>query len=376
MKLTALVDREGMRSVKSNSSSKREGQIDLSLADMDFMPPVEVKEALYRQITNGVLGYCEADEAMKRVITQWYKRRYFSQIKSEELIFGPGMNTVLSLCVEAFTKEQDEIIVMPPVYAPFILSALHQNRRVREVPFLIDHGKYDVDFMGFEEACKVSKMFFLCSPHNPITKVFSHEELRRLLEIAKKYHVLVVADEIHCDWSFVPYTSASSIDPLVITLLSASKTFNLQSMQTSLIYIHDKERFAEFTQAMKRHMISSHNGLAYAAYFAAYSYGEDWLNEVKEIVKGNINYFTSFLKKNVPDFIVYPNEGTYLVWVDVSRRFHDEKGAIEFFEKRKIDVILGSNYFATGVWVRLNLATGRQQIVEVCRRLYESEEVQ
>lgn len=373
LKLTALVDRAQTRSIKSDSSAKKEGIIDLSLADMDFMPPIEVKEALYRQVTHGVLGYCEADEALKRVITQWYKRRYFNQIKSEEMLIGPGSNRMLSLCVEAFTQKEDSIVVMVPIYAPLVLAATQLDRKVIEVPFLWIDGRFEIDFDRFEEACAQAKMFFLCSPHNPIAKVFTHQELNRLLDITRKYHVLTVSDEIFCDWSHVPFTSASSIDPMVISLLSASKTFNLQSLDTSFIYIHDKEKLARFKETLQKHLIDHHNGLAYAAMFAAFSYGEDWLNEVKEIVKGNVNYFSSYMLKNVPEFTVSPNEGTYLVWMDVSKKFADEECAMAFFQRRNIKVNPGSVYFAQGVHVRLNMATGRQQIVEVCRRLSESE---
>ena len=373
MKPTVIyTERDTTRSIKQSTIPKRDTVMDFSIADMDFMVPWEIREALIHQVTTGVLGYCMIDDVLRRNITQWYKRRYFSQIKEEEMILGPSVNTVLSWCVQAFTEVNDQVIIMPPVYEPFYLAIELNQRRVLEVPLILEKHNYKLDFEAFEQACTKAKVFLLCSPQNPISRVWSHEEISELLAITKKHNVTVISDEIHSDWSFLPFTSASSIDPQVITLLSASKTFNLQSLSTSFIFIKNRQDRIKYLQFINRQLYHHTDGLAYAAIMAAYSTGEDWLNQVKEIVAGNARYLQSYLETSIKQISMFEMQGTYLCWLDMRELCSNDDEVEAYFEKIKVMGISGRHYHSSIPCYRINLATGRQNIVELCRRLHQT----
>lgn len=322
-----IIDRKGTNCLKYDFAAERgkpEGILPLWVADMDFQTAPEIVNRLEKAAGHGIFGYTEAKEDYYFAVASWYERHFNWKVEKKWLLKTPGVVFALAAAVRAYTEEGDGVLLQQPVYYPFS-EVIRDNKRVivNNSLRLID-GHYEIDFEDFEEKIirgKV-KLFLLCSPHNPVGRVWKEWELRKLGDICLKHHVIVVSDEIHSDFTYSGnvHRIFASLDErykdISVVCTAPSKTFNLAGLQVSNIFIPDPILRRRFKEAVRQTGYSQLNGLGLAACQAAYEEGESWLKQLKEYLQGNLSYVREYLKENLPQISLIEPEGTYLLWLD------------------------------------------------------------
>ena len=324
-----IIDRRNTNSLKYDFAVERGKPADilpLWVADMDFKAPEPVLSALHDAVTHGIFGYSEVKAEYFDVLHQWFYGHFGWDIKEEWLIKTPGVVFALALAVKAFTKEGDGILIQQPVYYPFE-ETIRLNKRKLVVNELVNcDGKYQIDYEDFEKKIITEqvRLFILCNPQNPVGRVWTPDELKRMGDICIEHQVLIVSDEIHCDFTYPGYVHTVLADmndtyaEHTITCTAPSKTFNLAGLQVSNIFIKNETLRARFIKELDKSGYSQLNSLGLIACQAAYGYGEDWLTELKTYLYDNLNFVREYLKENLPQIQLIEPEGTYLIWLDFS----------------------------------------------------------
>ena len=278
----------------------------LWVADMDFEAPECVKEALKKYVDFGVYGYYAVPQSYYDAFIRWEETYHGYKVKQEWIRFAPGVVPAFNWLLHILTKEKDSVIVMPPVYYPMRDAVLNNNRTLVESPLKRTETGYVMDYEDFEQKIKENdvKLFIFCTPHNPVGRVWTKEEIIKVLEICKKYRVYVIADEIHQDiimsaYEKVTAATVGNYDEILVTLTAASKTFNLAACQNSIVVIPDKKLRELYDDYMVRIRIKGGNAFGYIAVQSAYEGGREWLEEVLEIIEGNYRYMVN-AQKRVP----------------------------------------------------------------------------
>ena len=345
--------------------------IPMWVADMDFKSPQPVIEALKRQAEHGVYGYTFRSDSYIESIAGWLKRRHRWPVEKEWITHSPGVIPALSLAIKTFTEPGDKIIIQPPVYHHFARVIEANGRQIVNNPLILKNGHYSMDFEDLEEKIDATvKMLILCSPHNPVGRVWSKEELTRLGQICTKHNILVVADEIHCDfvyktYSHTPFASISEeFANHSLTCIAPSKTFNLMGVQTSSIIIPNQELRNKYDRELNTLSIGSPNIFGAAALEAAYRHGEEWLDQLLDYLQGNLEYTLSYFSNNIPQINVIQPEGTYLVWLDCRDLCFSIKELDEFVLQRARVAMNGGHIFGTEGegFMRLNIACPRSML--------------
>lgn len=324
-----IVERKNTNSLKydfAREFGKPEDLIPLWVADMDFETPEEVRERLKEIAAFGIYGYTQTKDDYKESVTGWFSRRFGWETQKEWIVPTPGVVFALNLAIRAYTKPGENILIQPPVYYPFSASIRDNGRNVVENSLIYENGHYRMDFEDMEKKIVENdvKMFVLCSPHNPVGRVWTKEELMQAAEICRKHHVLVVSDEIHCDFTYpgIAHTVFASISEEVsqncVIFTAPSKTFNLAGLQVSNVFIPNPELRSAFMEERRRTGYDEMNIFASAACQAAYTYGEGWLEELKQYLTENRNFVQKYLEENIPEITLVEPEGTYLLWLDCS----------------------------------------------------------
>jgi cystathionine beta-lyase len=324
-----LVERRGTDSLKYDFAKERglpDGLIPMWVADMDFRAPPCVIEAVERAARHGIYGYTEAKEDYFDAVAGWFRSGFGYSPEPEWLTKTPGVVFALALAVRAFTEPGDAGIKQRPVYYPFSEVVAANRRKLVNSPLIRENGGYIIDFDDFERRIVESsaKLFLLCSPHNPVGRVWTRAELEKMGEICLKHGVIVVSDEIHCDFTFPgnTHTVFASISPelaaISVICTAPSKTFNLAGLQNSNIFISDPELRRRFRSELDSAGYSQTNAIGLAACRAAYTGGREWLDELKEYLRGNFSFLRTFLAQNLPEVVFTEPEGTYLAWLDFS----------------------------------------------------------
>ena len=324
-----VIDRRNTDSIKFDFAGEFGLPADvlpLWVADMDFRAPEGVLEMLKSRVDHGIFGYTYAKPDYFEAVSDWFKSRFGWETRPEWLVRTPGVVFALAMAVRALTEPGDGVLVQTPVYHPFFDVVRMNDRHLVECPLVLREGRYRIDFDAFEAAIAENgvKLFILCSPHNPVGRVWTVDELRRLGEICLNHHVIVVSDEIHCDftWPEHPHTPFIKAVPEMaahaIVCTAPSKTFNLAGLQASNIFIPDDKLRERFTREIKRTGFSSLNCLGLEACKAAYRTGAEWLDALKDYLRGNLDYLRDFLQSALPALRLIEPEGTYLAWVDFS----------------------------------------------------------
>lgn len=300
--------------------------IPMWIADMDFMAPDSVVNALSEYVSKGIFGYSETKEEYYDVVIAWFKKHFDWEIKKEWIVKTPGVVIALALAVRAFTEKGDAVIVQPPVYYPFYNVIRNNERKIIENTLIYKDGKYTIDFEDFENKVRENnvKLFILCSPHNPVCRVWTENELKKLGEICKKYDLYVVSDEIHCDFVYpgnkhTPFTVAvPELKEKTVICTAPSKTFNIAGLQMSNIIIPGEETREIYKKEVAAGGHSCQNAMGIIAAKAAYEGGEEWFKECFKYIRGNLDYVRSFVKENLPGIELIEPEGTYFAWLDCS----------------------------------------------------------
>ncbi|WP_304508651.1 MalY/PatB family protein [Anaerotignum sp.] len=365
-----LVDRHGTDCTKWDGLKEKFGESDLIamwVADMEFKTCDEIVNAMVKRTHQGVFGYSCVSEEYYQIFSNWMDRRYHFPVQKEWVRFSTGCVTAIAWMINAFTRTGDACMILTPVYYPFHNVVTNNERKLVKVELAYNDGYFTMDYETIEKAIVNNqvKLFIQCSPHNPVGRVWSEEELEKVLAICRKHNVLVVSDEIHQDIvlgdkPFVPaaVVSKGKYQDIVITLNSASKTFNLATLLHShIIIINDELRmiYDKFASALNRTEVSV---MGMVATKAGYTYGEEWLGHVLDVVRDNYQYLRNELNKRLPKLKVCALEGTYLVLLDL-RSYVEPEQTMDFVQRRCRLAVdygewFGENYHG---FIRLNLAT-------------------
>lgn len=339
------------------------------VADMDFEVAPEITEALAERVRHGIFGYTKVPDACYDAIIGWQERRHGWRIKREWITFTPGAVSAAHMAMQAYCQVGDTAIIQPPVYYPFYRT-VHNNGGLLSCSCLRRSGsRYEMDFDDFERRAAEDRttIFILCSPHNPIGRVWREEELERVGEICMRHGVRVFADELHCDivmpgYRHVPFAGLNpEFAAHSITVISPSKTFNLAGLQATAAIIPDPEMRRRFENVKARNSLSDPNLFAITAMEAAYSRGDKWLDEVLAYIKGNYDFLVEYMGKKLPKVKVMPLEGTYLAWMDFSAMESEERA----LQKRMLT--RGKVWLDEG-WIFGEGGAGFERIVLACPR--------
>lgn len=377
-----VIQRRGTASVKFDLAEKRGYPGDvlpLWVADMDFQAPPCVQEALGKAIEHGIYGYTVLDDRYVAAVTGWFRRRFDWQVQPEWLLQTPGVVFALSIAVASLTKPGDRVLVQPPVYYPFYRVTERNGRTLVESPLIYENGSYRIDFADFERKIVQNdvKMFILCSPHNPVCRVWTAEELERIGQICAKHNVIVVADEIHCDFTMpghphIPFAKACpAMQDRTVICTAPSKSFNLAGMQVSNIIIPGQALRDAYKKELERLFVDGPNRLGMIASTAAYTDGEEWLEDCKAYMRGNLDYVRAFLKENLPKIRLVEPEGTYFAWLDCSGLgLTAEELDERIINKAKLWLDTGAMFGqSAALFQRVVLACPRATVEEAMKRL-------
>lgn len=376
-----VINRRNTSSVKWDNLKNLYGRDDLIplwVADMDFKSPPAVIKALKERADHGVYGYTFPSEEYYNAVINWMERRHNWHIDKEWISYAPSVVAALSYCIRAFTEPGDKIIIQTPVYHPFYSTIEENERIVVKNPLIHRDGKYYMDFDDLERKAKDgAKMLILCSPHNPVGRVWTKEELKRLADICLENNILVVSDEIHFDIVFKgnEHTVFASLSPEVadncVVLTSPSKTFNLAGLQVSNVIIPNEMLRMKFRKEENKDHISSPNVFAQRALIAAYDHSEEWLDELLKYLEGNRDFFIDYINKRIPKLKVTESEGTYLMWVDCTELGMNPQQLKEFFvNKCKVALNEGKMFSEEGnTFQRFNIGCPRSILEEALNRI-------
>lgn len=325
----AVIDRRNTNSLKYDFAVERGRPADvlpLWVADMDFRAPEPVLKALHQAVDHGIFGYSDVKADYYDTVSQWFLRHFHWQTQPEWLVKTPGVVFALAMAVRALTQPGDSVLIQPPVYYPFFSVIRDNGRNIVESGLVCENGHYHIDFADFERKIvrHQVKLFLLCSPHNPVGRVWTREELAQIGSICKEHGVFVVSDEIHCDFAFEghPHTpfpaAAPELADRTVVCTAPSKTFNLAGLQVSNIWIPDRDVRKAFIREIGRSGYSQLNTLGLVACQAAYRYGEDWLMECRAYLRENLDFLRAFLAERIPEIRLVEPEGTYFAWLDCS----------------------------------------------------------
>ncbi len=374
--------REGTHALKYDGRAGQFGRADvlpLWVADMDFAVPEAITQALRARAEHPIHGYTRHPASMIEALVGWLARRHGWRIDPEWVVIVPGVVPSLHAATLAFARPGQGVIAQPPVYAPFFSAVTTTGRQLLENPLRLEDGRYRIDFDDLEALAARARLMLLCSPHNPIGRVWTRAELERLLDVARRHRLVVLSDEIHHDLVLpghrhVPLASLAD-DVEVITALAPSKTFNIPGLGLSALIAPKPEQRAALRAAFDLLRAGNHNPFSIAAFEAGYREGDAWLDALLGYLAGNRDFALDFATRALPGIRAIPSEGTYLLWLDCrelrAERGWDDAGLRDFFvERAGIGASDGRQFGHGGEgFMRLNLGLPRARLGEALDRL-------
>ncbi len=347
--------------------------IPLWVADMDFAVPPAVSEALQARASHPVFGYHQFPESLYQALQNWYQQRFNWSIKRQHVLMCPGVVPSIHAVINALTEPGDGVIVQSPVYFPFFSAVTETGRQLVLNPLLETASGYQMNTSELAAQAKAgAKLLLLCSPHNPVGRVWREDELNALLAIAEQYDLLIIADEIHMDLIFAGYRHiplTTLAEPgRVITAISASKTFNIAGLNLSSLIIESNLHRRAIEAEFKRWHVSAANPFSIVATEAAYQSGADWLDALMIYLAQSRDWIMDFFKTEIANIQIKPIEGTYLLWLDCRALGLDDKTLKQFFIE---DCAVGMNpgaMFGDGGsgFMRMNIAAPRALLQQAC----------
>ena len=373
-------DRRGTNASKWNRLSPRftrEDLLGLWVADMDFAAPACVREALHKQVDFGVFGYDVTPDAYYEAFLHWEKTYHGYEPQRAWLRYSPGVVAGFNWLIQLLTKPGDGVLVQTPVYYPFLSAATDNGCRLVENELVNTAGVYTVDLADFERKLTEEhvKVFLLCSPHNPVGRVWRREELAAMLELCRVHGVYVISDEIHHDFTHgghkhIPAATVGEYDDMLVTLTAPSKTFNLAGLKNSVVIIPDEKlRKAWDSYTGKLHTATGGSFGVIAAQ-AAWEGGRPWLEQVLQTVEGNYELLRTELVPRKPELILSPLEGTYLAWLDLGAYVKPQEMAAAVEGRCGLAVDYGAWFGGNApCHIRINLATRPENIRQAIQSL-------
>ncbi len=354
------------------------GAYPLSVADMEFKTPLEVRQAITDFAHKGFFCYTSGDEVYRDSVREFLLRRHNFKIENDWIVCVGGVVFAINTAIRAFTEPGDKVIIQTPVYYPFFASVNNNGRVIADNPLVINNGKYDMNFTELEEIASQDdvKMMLLCSPHNPVGRVWTKEELRKVGEICLKNNVILVSDEIHFDIlrAGQEHTVINNVDESfgknTVICTAVSKTFNLAGLGTSNIIISDEKLRETFKDQLSKDGYSCINCVSRPATIAAYTKCDYWIDAMRKYVDDNIEFVKSVVER-IPQIKMYDCQGTYLVWLDM-RNLGMNDGELDIFLRDKCGIIQDPGYWfgenGKG-FSRLNVACPREILEKVMNKL-------
>jgi len=373
-----IIERRGTNSYKWDfgHNTRIKNLLPLWVADMDFETPKGVIEAMKNRVNHGIYGYTFRPDSYYQSIISWFKEIHDIEIKKDWIVPIPGVVPGISFAIQAFTNPGDKIIIQPPVYRPFYEVITELGRRINLNPLIEENGYYKMDFENLEKIINErTRMLILCSPHNPVGRVWKKEELKRLGEICIRKNIIIVSDEIHADIVYSPSkhnvlisVSEKLLDNTII-LTAPNKTFNIAGLQSGNAFIPSKKLKDQFSAVINSQHLSMSNIFGIVATEAAYKYGKTWLNSLLDYLYKNAEFVKSYLESKTNVKTQIP-EGTFLMWLDF-RNYNSKDDIHKKLLENGLWLNEGKEFGKEGIgFERMNIATSRK-IIEKALKIIE-----
>ena len=361
-------DRNGYGSLKWDKYAGKD-ILPLWVADMDFTSAPEILSALQARLDHGVFGYTIPFAEPVEAVLNYLERQHSYKAQASWLNFLPGLVPAINLCCHAYTGPEDSVMTATPVYPPFLSAPDYAGRELIKVPLCLNtDDNWTLDFEAMERLVKPNtKVFVLCSPHNPVGRVYTRDELLKLGEFCERHDLVLISDEIHCDLVFdteaehiVTANLSEAIAKRTVTLMAPSKTYNLPGLACAFSVIEDSKLRLQFQKTI-RGIITEVNCFGYAGCAAAYNHGEPWRQALLAYLKSNYELTYKFIQEELPAITFRPMQATYLAWFDVSRL--ELLNPVKFFEDHGVGLSDGAPFDGTQ-HLRLNFGCPRSRLQE------------
>ncbi|MDP3744851.1 MAG: pyridoxal phosphate-dependent aminotransferase [Methylotenera sp.] len=368
-----IITREATASLKYDARQDVFGRADvipLWVADMDFSAPPAVTNALTERAAHPIYGYTSYPDSLYDALISWLKRRHGWNVKREWIVMCPGVVPSLHAAVMGFAKSGEAVIVQPPVYFPFFSAVTNTGRQLVENPLRFENNHYSIDFEHLEQCAANARMLLLCSPHNPVGRVWRKTELERLLQIAEKHDLIIFSDEIHADLIYPDgkhhiLATLSGHANHIVTAVAPSKTFNIPGLNLSALIIPDATHRAAINKAFDTLHVSAANPFSMVAFEAAYREGEVWLDELLVYLKQTRDFVADYLIAKLPKISLIAPQGTYLLWLDCRALGMNDAQLKHFFvHEAGVGLSPGALFGEAGSgFMRMNIGAPRRVIV-------------
>jgi cystathionine beta-lyase len=375
------IERRGTNSLKYDGKKRYFGTDDvlpLWVADMDFKTPDFIMNAILKRCEHEILAYSVKPEGFYQSAIAWLHKRFNWKVKDDDIYFTPGVVSALNFAVLGFTNPGDKVIIQTPVYFPFFTAVTDHGRELAINQLQYKNGKYTMDLNHFESLIdERTKLFILCSPHNPVGRVWTKEELKEVGKICIKHNIVIIADEIHSDLIYqpnvhVPLANISEeLANITITTMAPSKTFNIAGLSSSMAIITNPELRRKFLHLPNSCHLGSGNIFGITAFEAAYKYGEPWLTQLLTYLWNNVEFTDKYLKQNLPTVKLVKPEGTFLLWLDFTETgLEDKEIRNRLVHKAKVGLNSGPDFGPGGQgFQRINIGCPLQTLKEGLNRI-------
>ena len=391
-RMLEYVDRKGSDCYKWDSECA-ENCLPLWIADMDFKAAKPIREAMQRRLDHGVFGYSIVPQANYDAVSKWFERRHgWRGINKDNLLYTTAVVPAISAILAALEVKMEDyrasygktemagkplrVLTFTPAYNCFFSCIENMGCELVPTPLVLRDNRFEINWEDVAKKAKEADIFLLCNPHNPTGRVWTRDELERLAEIMRREHLYVLSDEIHCEFAFpghayTPFATIAIDDTDFCVCTSASKAFNKAGLLCANIFVPNKELFRQINHALEVHEVNGLNPFGLVAQVAAYNDSEAWLDELNEYVYGNYCYLRDFIHSELPLLHIHETEGTYLGWVDISAYGKTAEQFCADLAKKNHVLFNPSEMYGAEGYIRINLATSREVLVEALNRLKE-----
>ena len=391
-RMLEYVDRKGSDCYKWDSECA-ENCLPLWIADMDFAAAKPIREAMQRRLDHGVFGYSIVPQANYDTVANWFERRHgWRGINRQNLLYTTAVVPAIAAIFAALEGRMEEfrasygkthlaggplkVLTFTPAYNAFFNCIENMGCELVACPLVLHENRFEINWADVEAKAKQADVFLLCNPHNPTGRVWTREELERLADIMRREHLFVLSDEIHCEFAFpghtyTPFASIVINDTDFCVCTSASKAFNIAGLLCANIFVPNKELFQQVNHALEVHEVNGLNPFGLVAQVAAYNESEAWLDELNEYVYGNYCYLRDFIRTELPMLQIHETEGTYLGWVNISALGMPAEQLCADMAKKNHVLFNPSEMYGAADYIRINLATSREVLVEAMKRMKE-----
>ena len=391
-RMLEYVDRKGSDCYKWDSECAA-GCLPLWIADMDFKAAKPIREAMQRRLDHGVFGYSIVPQANYDAVSKWFERRHgWRGINKDNLLYTTAVVPAISAILAALEVKMEDyrasygktamagkplrVLTFTPAYNCFFSCIENMGCELVPTPLVLHDNRFEINWEDVAKKAKEADIFLLCNPHNPTGRVWTRDELERLAEIMRREHLYVLSDEIHCEFAFpghayTPFATIAIDDTDFCVCTSASKAFNIAGLLCANIFVPNKELFRQINHALEVHEVNGLNPFGLVAQVAAYNESEAWLDELNKYVYGNYCYLRDFIHSELPLLHIHETEGTYLGWVDISAYGKTAEQFCADLAKKNHVLFNPSEMYGAEGYIRINLATSREVLVEALNRLKE-----